>query len=354
MRALADDIPYVCLPAPGVLLFGDVPQRRALLADAIVRVGGRVVASGPLSAALDRLDRRTASVVIDIGPDDGADDGTDGGADGGAALDQILDRLNGIGAASGRLSALVLAPIGLIDIVAARIDDPGVGILVDADAEERDAALSELVTVPAGRVGEDGEADRQRRLAQLSEEVGRIARALAALSVPPMQAGPVQTNPVQAGPGQAVQTRTVHAQGGIGQANPGQGAARPATEPAGSPPASVPSDAPLVRSILRLRRLRGLHFVPALFADPAWDILLDLAAARIDGRMVAVSSLCIAAAVPATTALRWITQMTEQGLLVRHPDLHDGRRVFIALADAAAAAMDAYLAAARRMVAPVA
>ena len=71
MRALADDIPYVCLPAPGVLLFGDVPQRRALLADAIMRVGGRVVASGPLSAALDRLDRRTASVVIDIGPDDG-------------------------------------------------------------------------------------------------------------------------------------------------------------------------------------------------------------------------------------------------------------------------------------------
>ena len=243
----------------------------------------------------------------------------------------------------------MLAPIGLIDIVAARIDDPGVGILVDADAEERDAALSELVAVPAGRVGEDGEADRQRRLAQLSEEVGRIARALAALSVPPVQAGPVQ-----AGPGQAVQTRTVQAQGGIGQANPGQGAARPATEPAGSPPASVPSDAPLVRSILRLRRLRGLHFVPALFADPAWDILLDLAAARIDGRMVAVSSLCIAAAVPATTALRWITQMTEQGLLVRHPDLHDGRRVFIALADAAAAAMDAYLAAARRMVAPVA
>jgi hypothetical protein len=65
------------------------------------------------------------------------------------------------------------------------------------------------------------------------------------------------------------------------------------------------TDGPLFRAFLRLR---SQHFVPALFADPAWDILLDLAAARIDGRMVAVSSLCIAAAVPATTALRWITR----------------------------------------------
>ncbi len=308
MRALPADIPYVWLHSPGVLLFGDEPQRRARLADAIVRAGGRVVASGPLSAALERLDQRAAGVVVDIGVDDGK-------ADDGAALDEILDRLNGIGAAAGRLSALVLTPADLIDVVAARIDDPGVGILVDSDASERDAALSELVAPPVDRVTEDGEAENRQRLAQLGEEVGRIARALAALS-----AGSVERD------------------------------AGASTERAAAP---VVSDAPLVRSILRLRRLRGLHFEPALFADPAWDILLDLAAARIEGRMVAVSSLCIAAAVPATTALRWITQMTEQGLLVRHPDAHDGRRVFIALADASATAMDAYLAAARRFVTPV-
>jgi DNA-binding MarR family transcriptional regulator len=303
MRALADDVPYTWLRSPGVLLFGDEPQRREGLADAITRAGGRVVASGPLSAALERLDRRAASVVVDIGADDGA------------ALDEILDRLNGLGAASGRLSALVLTPADLIDVVAARIDDPGVDILVDPDASERDAALSELVAVPTGRLNEDGDADKQRRLAQLGEEVGRIARALAALSAGP--AAPAGGTPIERALAPAV------------------------------------SDAPLVRAILRLRRLRGQHFEPALFADPAWDVLLDLAAARIEGRMVAVSSLCIAAAVPATTALRWISQMTEQGLLVRHPDTHDGRRVFIALADASATAMDAYLAAARRIVAPV-
>jgi hypothetical protein len=40
-----------------------------------------------------------------------------------------------------------------------------------------------------------------------------------------------------------------------------------------------------------------------LFADPGWDILLDLYAARQEGKQVSVSSLCIAAAVPPTTAL---------------------------------------------------
>jgi DNA-binding MarR family transcriptional regulator len=308
MRALPADVAYVGSGLPSVLLFGDEPQRRARLADEIARAGGRVVASGPLSVAMERLDQRVASVVVDVGIDDGA-------ADGGAALDAILDRLNGLGA-SGRLSALVLTPAELIDVVVARIDDPGIDILVDPDASERDAALAELVALPAGRVTEEGEADRRRRLAQLGEEVGRIARALAALSA-----------------GSSEPARAASA----------DGAAAP-----------VVSDAPLVRAILRLRRLRGLHFEPALFADPAWDILLDLAAARIEGRMVAVSSLCIAAVVPATTALRWISQMTDQGLLVRHPDAQDGRRVFIALADATATAMDAYLAAARRIVAPVA
>ena len=44
---------------------------------------------------------------------------------------------------------------------------------------------------------------------------------------------------------------------------------------------------------------------------------------------VPVSSLCLAAAVPATTALRWIKTMTDRGLLTRRDDPHDGRRVFI-------------------------
>ncbi len=93
------------------------------------------------------------------------------------------------------------------------------------------------------------------------------------------------------------------------------------------------SKAAKVRSLIKLRRLREQHFPADLFADPAWDILLDLYAAQLEGKKVSVSSLCIAASVPPTTALRWITSMTENGALVRHQDPHDARRVFIGLSE---------------------
>jgi hypothetical protein len=66
-------------------------------------------------------------------------------------------------------------------------------------------------------------------------------------------------------------------------------------------------------------------------------------------KKVAVSSLCIAAAVPATTALRWIKAMTDQRLFVREADPGDRRRVHIALSDDTARRMMACLAAMRRL-----
>ena len=107
-------------------------------------------------------------------------------------------------------------------------------------------------------------------------------------------------------------------------------------------------DAGAVRAIIRARRMREQFLGPDLFADPAWDILLDLYAARLEEQRVAVSSLCIAAAVPATTALRWIKTLTEIGLLVRTADPHDGRRVYIELSQTAADGLDAYFASAKR------
>lgn len=90
-----------------------------------------------------------------------------------------------------------------------------------------------------------------------------------------------------------------------------------------------------IRNVIRMRRLRDEFFPSDIFADPAWDMLLDLLAARLSGDPVSVSSLCIAAAVPATTALRWIRTMTEVGMFVRHSDPQDGRRIFIGLSDQA-------------------
>ena len=92
--------------------------------------------------------------------------------------------------------------------------------------------------------------------------------------------------------------------------------------------------------------MRNRYFDPGLFADPAWDMLLDLMAARLEGEHVSVSSLSIAASVPSTTALRWIRTMTDLGLFDRRADPSDGRRVYIQLTDAAASAMVSYLVAA--------
>ncbi|MGL6043079.1 MAG: winged helix DNA-binding protein, partial [Sandaracinobacteroides sp.] len=58
---------------------------------------------------------------------------------------------------------------------------------------------------------------------------------------------------------------------------------------------------------------------------------------------VSVSSLCIAASVPTTTALRTINQMVDTGLLARASDPNDARRSFIGLANRTADAMEACL-----------
>jgi DNA-binding MarR family transcriptional regulator len=140
----------------------------------------------------------------------------------------------------------------------------------------------------------------------LSEEVSRIASTLARLST---------------GPGAQVR------------------ALEPL--PAGDVP---PLSADTVRLVIRARRLRARYFREELFADPAWDMLLDLLQAEIAQLRVPVSSLCIAASVPATTALRWLKTMVSQGIFIRRADPHDGRRVFVELAPEASQALRRYFA----------
>ncbi len=105
--------------------------------------------------------------------------------------------------------------------------------------------------------------------------------------------------------------------------------------------------APYVRALIKQRRERERFFPAALFSDPAWDMLLDLTAARLERRYVSVSSLCIAAAVPTTTALRWIRNLGDLGLFERNTDPDDARRALISLSDATATRMLGYLAAVR-------
>ena len=100
-----------------------------------------------------------------------------------------------------------------------------------------------------------------------------------------------------------------------------------------------------LRRIIRNRQLRAELFTAGLFADPAWDMLLDLTAARLERRRVSVSSLCMASGVPSTTALRWIRVMEDNALIRREDDAIDRRRSYVTLTDQAISAMARYFAA---------
>lgn len=100
-----------------------------------------------------------------------------------------------------------------------------------------------------------------------------------------------------------------------------------------------------IHNIIRARRMRGRFLPDELFADPAWDMLLDLLRAEILQQRVIVSSLCIAASVPATTALRWLTTLVNRGLVVRFPDPMDARKAFVELAPETSVALRRYFAA---------
>jgi DNA-binding MarR family transcriptional regulator len=93
------------------------------------------------------------------------------------------------------------------------------------------------------------------------------------------------------------------------------------------------------RAMYRNRRARNRHFDDSLFAEPRWDILLDLFIAAEEGRTISVSSACIGAAVPHATALRHLGAMQHKGLVARQADPRDARCQQVRITDEAAASM---------------
>ena len=87
----------------------------------------------------------------------------------------------------------------------------------------------------------------------------------------------------------------------------------------------------LAREEYELRRSRLCFFDDDLFSEPAWDILLDLFASAIEGRKISVTSSCIAAGVPRSTAMRYLTELEERGLVHRSGSESDGRVNHLAL-----------------------
>lgn len=214
---------------------------------------------------------------------------------------------------------------------------PGAQFLSAPDPIDRELAIPAALGVRGPHVADSAQDAAMERIERLQDEVARISAALASL------AGRGDAYPL---PGRGDAAGPVGPVGFVPQVRSAERAYRPESDYF-APPAAAPeisASAP-VRRLLRQRRLREQFFAAELFADPAWDMLLDLYAARLEGHRVAVSSLCIAAAVPATTALRWIKTMTDAGLFERQADPRDGRRIFIALAAPAIDALDRYFAA---------
>lgn len=77
----------------------------------------------------------------------------------------------------------------------------------------------------------------------------------------------------------------------------------------------------------RQRRFKYLPSVP--FAEPAWDLLLDLYFRTCRKERVSISDACVASGVPAATALRWIDVLVACDLVVREADAADRRRIWL-------------------------
>lgn len=283
--------------APPVLIAGSSDTAVAQASLTVSAFGLRVAGGCKLGEASARLSQQASASAVWVEVDRGSV---------GGLPDEFVARINS-DVREGRYGVVVSAPQTLIDPLAAVLDDD-VQLIIDADDAQRASALALALT--HARDSErysDIAADRNaERLRQLSDEVSRIASTLARLSTGPAAASPTVVK---------------------------------------APDVEAPTVSPeMVRSIIRARRLRARYFREDLFADPAWDMLLDLLQAEISQLRVPVSSLCIAAAVPATTALRWLKTMVEQGLFIRRADPHDGRRVFVELAPEASRALRNYFA----------
>jgi hypothetical protein len=81
----------------------------------------------------------------------------------------------------------------------------------------------------------------------------------------------------------------------------------------------------VAQSLYQMRRRRADAFPTGLFAEPAWDILLDLFCSTVGGKRISTKSLCCAADVPTSTALRWIGILEEKGMLRRWTPPDDQR-----------------------------
>jgi hypothetical protein len=294
-------------------IFSDRAEVIAELFEDAASIGLRAEAGGSPADLLDRPHLALSDVVYVDCPNAGAAEL--------AALSELDLRAEQVGA-----SLVVATRLESLDVVFACLDRSQPQLLVEPSRGERIVALGCVLMKSLGSNVRELPEDNRLMLLQLTEQVSRIARQLEHWT---------ERTQIEAGEDSAFRFESPR-RDFTAEDDPGQRLIRAARPPLPDPR--------LVRRIIRQRQLRARFFDGDLFADPAWDMLLDLTAARAEHKRVSVTSLCIASGVPPTTALRWIGQMTEAGLLERVEDEIDRRRAFIALTDKAADAMARYFA----------
>jgi DNA-binding MarR family transcriptional regulator len=99
-----------------------------------------------------------------------------------------------------------------------------------------------------------------------------------------------------------------------------------------------------VKLMMAARSLRARYFNGDLFADPAWDLLLELYLADLEQRRISASALFRAGGLPQSTNFRWLARLGADGLLERTPDPLDARRTWVNLTGAGKASMQTYFA----------
>ncbi len=302
---LADDVALLHPASPlAVAIFSDRAYLRTEMAEDAAAAGLRVTRTSELQALLGETEQPLGDLVlVDCPVIEGAEL---------AALSQLDMR-----AARSGTQLVVSTSMGSLDDVFGCLDQSAAQILVSPSRADRVIALGRLLTAEGSRVRELSDHDRLSLL-RLTEQVTQIAQQLESLS------GPLDD--------ETVVKASAFSFDGEGLRDPARQKQTRKTRPA------LP-DPRLVRKIIRQRQMRGRFFQSELFADPAWDMLLDLTAARVEHKRVSVTSLCLASGVPPTTALRWISQMTELGLFSRAEDDTDRRRAFITISDKACDAM---------------
>jgi DNA-binding MarR family transcriptional regulator len=107
--------------------------------------------------------------------------------------------------------------------------------------------------------------------------------------------------------------------------------------------------AELARRIMRSRSNRTKHFAPAMFGEPAWDMLLALYIAAAESKRLSVTQLTSFSGSPQATALRWLEYLSKQELVAREPHSRDGRVYYIDLTDKGRSALNDYLTAIRKL-----